>query len=117
MQGAEQPAVAHAVRDHVHLFGAAVLSEVQEKIRDRLLAPLDARFVGGVGGDAAAGGPTEERRGARHLEVASNLRGADGRVLERHVVAMQEEQGVRRLAILARGRGGCVDFRKECIPL
>jgi hypothetical protein len=72
-------------------------------------------FVGGVGGDAAARGPTEERGRAWHLEVESNLGGADGRVLERHVEAMQEEQCVRRLAVLARGFGGRLDFRKECI--
>src|SRR4051812_27746360 len=74
-----------------------------QKVRDRLLAAFDARFVGGVSGDAAPRGPTEERRRAWHLEVESNLGGADGRLLERHVKAMQEDQCVGRLAALTRG--------------
>ena len=60
----------------------------------RSLASI-ARLVCRIGGDAAARGPAEEGGGARHLQVAADLRGADGRVLEADVEPMQEEQRVR----------------------
>jgi hypothetical protein len=91
LQGAQQATIAHTVRDDVHLLRPAVRGEVHEKIRDCPLAGLNARLIHWVGGDVAARGPTEERRGSWNLQVVADLRCTDRRVCEGDVEAMQED--------------------------
>ena len=113
LQRAQQAAIAHAVGDQMQLRGAAVLRELDQEIGDRALARLDAGLVGGIGDRIAARGPREERRRAGNLEVVADLRRADRRVREADVVAVQENERLRLVAIVARLLDDRVDFVVE----
>nr|WP_287460819.1 hypothetical protein [Accumulibacter sp.] len=97
-QPVRQDAVAHAVRQQVHLAPGAAgerLEEAAEGVRREQRALL----VGAVAEQRAARWPAEEHHAAAKVEIESQLRGPPRGFLEAHVVAVREHRHVHAVPV------------------
>src|SRR5258708_26480106 len=108
LQGAQHAALARAMGDEMEVRRGvarlAILRELDEKIRNRLLARLDARLIRRISRKVAARGPAEEGDRPWDFEVVADLRRADRRVFKADIVAVQKHQRLRLAALLSRRR-------------
>ena len=99
LQRFDQRAVAHAVRQDVHVGGTRLGDDDLEELGQLPAADADRRLIDGIGRGAALRGPAVEDRCSVEVEVICQLGRAPRRVLEGVVESVHEDEQIL-------GRGG-----------